>query len=86
MSSARRHSATRALALLLPLLAVAACQTDKKPITGFDMQPPGSIVQVTDGNTESGGLVIWPVFAMDTQADVPVPAERPGSGLELRPG
>jgi len=67
LSPAHRHISSRALAALLPLLAVAACQTDKKPITGFDMQPPGSIVQVTDGNTESGGLVIWPVFAMDTQ-------------------
>jgi len=55
------------LSLLMPLLAAAACQTDKKPLTGFDMQPPGSIVAVNNGNIPSGGVVIWPVFALDTQ-------------------
>jgi hypothetical protein len=55
------------IALLLPLLAVAACATDKKPLTGFDMQPPGSIVLINDTRIPSGGVVVMPVFALDTQ-------------------
>ncbi|HLK89858.1 MAG TPA: hypothetical protein VKZ18_08190 [Polyangia bacterium] len=44
--------------LLLPLLAVAACQTQRKPLTGFATQPPGILLDNTRGTT----LVIWPLF------------------------
>jgi len=47
------------IALLPPLLALAACQTEKKPLTGFDTQQPGSILLDSDG-----ALSIWPVFAL----------------------
>jgi hypothetical protein len=46
--------------LLLPLLAIAACQTQRKPLTGFDTPPPGILL---DNNTGSGSAVLfWPVF------------------------
>jgi len=48
--------------LLLPLLAVAACATEKKPITGFDMQPSGSFL--LDPINKGGALQVWPLFAM----------------------
>jgi hypothetical protein len=52
---------TRArLSLLLPLLAIVAlaigaCQTERKPLTGFDKQPPGILL---DGTSR---LLIWPL-------------------------
>jgi hypothetical protein len=55
--------------LLLPLLAlaalaVAACATERKPLRGFDKQPPGSIL--LDG--DPGGMVmVWPVFDLPTE-------------------
>jgi hypothetical protein len=49
---------TRARAtLLLPLLAIAACETQRKPLTGFDKPPPGGIV-LDGGNT----VLLWPLF------------------------
>ena len=42
---------TRArLSLLLPLLAIAGCATERKPLTGFDKQPPGILL---DGRAEA---------------------------------
>src|SRR5262249_6951257 len=58
---------TRIAPLLLPLLVVAACQTDKKPLIGFDKQPDGSILQINNLNAPNGMFLTWPVFAMDRQ-------------------
>jgi len=45
--------------LLLVLLAIAACQTEKKPLIGFDEPPSGSIVLGFNGmNT----VLVWPIF------------------------
>jgi hypothetical protein len=45
--------------LLLPLLAMAACETQRKPLTGFDKPPPGAIVlDASDG----GAVLLWPIF------------------------
>jgi len=49
------------IALLLPLLTLAAaCQAEKKPLTGFDKQPPGTLL--LDSRSGSGALVVWPLF------------------------
>ena len=49
--------------LLLPLLAVvapaiAACATEKKPLTGFDKPPPGIVLDSDPG----GFVMLWPIF------------------------
>src|SRR3954463_16019936 len=50
---------TRArLSLLLPLLAIAACQTQRKPLVGFDTPPAGILLDRNAGNI----LNIWPIF------------------------
>jgi hypothetical protein len=41
---------------LLPLLAIAACATERKPLTGYDKQPPGILL---DGTSR---VVLWPIF------------------------
>jgi hypothetical protein len=46
--------------LLLPLLALAACQTEKKPIIGLDEVPPGGILLGPWG--EGNSVHIWPIF------------------------
>jgi hypothetical protein len=53
--------------LLLPLLAIAACQTDKMPLTGFFTPPPGTIVVDQSGGLVSGdsAINILPVFALE---------------------
>ncbi len=43
--------------LLLPLLAIAACETQKKPLTGYDSPPPGILL----GDT-GAALLLWPIF------------------------
>ena len=50
---------TLRLLLLLPLLAIAACDTQKKPLTGYDSPPPGILLN-NDG--EGGALLLWPIF------------------------
>jgi hypothetical protein len=55
---------TRArLSLLLPLLAlmtpaIAACRTERKPLTGFDKPPPGIVLDSDPG----GFVMLWPIF------------------------
>jgi hypothetical protein len=44
--------------LLLPLLAIAACETQRKPLRGFDRPPPGILVGQPGGNT----VLMWPLF------------------------
>jgi hypothetical protein len=57
---------TRArLPLLLPLLAVAACQTQRRPLDGFDTQPPGSML-LDFSNPASNILEVWPIFDLPT--------------------
>ena len=46
------------LLLLLPLLTIAACQTQRKPLTGFATQPPGLLLASGTGPN----LLIWPIF------------------------
>jgi hypothetical protein len=58
---------TRARASLLLLLAVAtvatvACETQKKPIRGFDKQPPGSILLDNLANGGTGAMSLWALF------------------------
>jgi len=56
---------TRALPLLLSatvFLAAAACETQKKPIRGFDKQPPGSIVLDNQAPGATGSVMVWPMF------------------------
>ena len=48
--------------LLLPLLAIAACKTERKPLIGFDEPPPGSIV--LGGWNEGNSVRVWPIFAL----------------------
>jgi len=43
--------------LLLPLLAIAACETEKKPLTGYDKPPPGILL----GDT-GAALQLWPIL------------------------
>ena len=43
--------------LLLPLLAIAACETEKKPLTGYDHPPPGILL----GDT-GAALQLWPIL------------------------
>ena len=47
--------------LLLPLLAVAACQTQRKPLTGFTAQPPGTLL-LNNGNLGTGTVELWTIF------------------------
>jgi hypothetical protein len=59
---------TRARAfLLLPLLAIAACQTQRKPLTGYDMPPPGILLGM---NGEGSTVLVWPIF------DVPIGSQQ----------
>ena len=58
-------------------LAIAACATERKPITGFDKPPPGTIVLDTD---PGGTVMMWPIFAVTDGADIP----RPGSTARTR--
>ena len=49
--------------LLLPLLAIvalsiAACETQRKPIMGFDKPPPGILLDGDAGNV----VTVWPIF------------------------
>jgi hypothetical protein len=47
------------LLLLMAVVPLAACATKKKPLTGYDEPPPGSIAL----NSDPGGVVvIWPIF------------------------
>ena len=48
--------------LLLPLLAIAACKTERKPLIGFDEPPPGSFIL---GPWNEGNAVrVWPIFEL----------------------
>lgn len=59
--------------LLLPLLAITACQTQRKPLTGFTSQPPGTIL--LDNTTATGSmLVVWPIFDLP-QTEFPTPSQ-----------
>jgi hypothetical protein len=48
------------LTAILPL-AVAACDTVKKPIRGYDRQPPGTLLL---DDPAGGTVMIWPLFAL----------------------
>lgn len=55
--------------LLLPLLAVvalavAACATERKPLTGYDTPPPGIVLDSVLGNP----LMIWPIFDLPQES------------------
>ncbi len=53
--------------LLLPLLAIAACQTQRKPLTGYDTPPPGILLS----NTGAGStLVFWPIFDLPPEQQI----------------
>jgi len=56
--------------LLLPLLAIAACQTETKPLTGFDKQPPGILLDGDHGSV----VFLMPIFALP---DTPTRIFRP---------
>ena len=43
--------------LLLPLLAIAACETERKPLTGYDKPPPGILL-----GDDGAALLLWPIF------------------------
>ena len=50
--------------LLLPLLAIAACQTQRKPLNGYDTPPPGILLS----NSGAGSTVVfWPIFDLPPQ-------------------
>ena len=64
MTRARPYLLLPLLAITVLALAVAACETQRKPIRGFDEPPPGSFV--LDG--DPGGMVtIWPIFDLPTE-------------------
>jgi hypothetical protein len=57
--------------LLLPLLAIvalaiAACQTQRKPIMGYDKPPPGILL---DGN-EVNVVLLWPIFDLPLEPEM----------------
>ena len=52
--------------LLLPLLAIAACQTQRKPLTGYDSPPPGILLNQNQGPS----LVIWTIFDLPPQEQI----------------
>jgi hypothetical protein len=56
----------RARASLPLLLAIAsagaACETQKKPIRGFDKQPPGSILLDNLASSGTGSIILLPIF------------------------
>jgi hypothetical protein len=56
-----------AFVALFVALAVAACQTERKPLRGFDKPPAGSIV--LDGDP-GGTVMIWPLFALPAEAQI----------------
>ncbi len=51
--------------LLLPLLAIAACETQKKPLTGYDSPPPGILLGAT-----GAALLLWPIFDLPPELQV----------------
>jgi hypothetical protein len=58
-----RASLPAPLLALLPILAlvIGACDTQRKPLTGFEKQPPGTILL----SWETGSrLMVWPIFAL----------------------
>ena len=52
----RSHHDPRPSLPVLPLLALAGCATERKPLTGYDKQPPGILL---DGTSR---VMIWPIF------------------------
>jgi hypothetical protein len=56
---------SRPLLLGISALALAACATEKKPLTGFDEPPPGSII-IDSRNPGGGALLMWPMFDLPT--------------------
>jgi hypothetical protein len=53
--------------LLLPLLAIAACETQKKPLTGYDSPPPGILL---NNDANGGALLLWPIFDLPPDQQV----------------
>ena len=51
--------------LLLPLLAITACQTQRKPLTGYATPPPGILLSTT-GST----LLMWPIFDLPSEQEI----------------
>ena len=52
--------------LLLPLLAIAACQTQRKPLTGYASPPPGILLNQNEGPS----LAIWPIFDLPPEEQI----------------
>jgi hypothetical protein len=52
--------------LLLPLLAIAACQTQRKPLTGYATPPPGILLNQNEGPS----LAIWPIFDLPPEEQI----------------
>jgi hypothetical protein len=52
--------------LLLPLLAIAACQTQRKPLTGYTSPPPGILLHQNEGPS----LAIWPIFDLPPEEQI----------------
>jgi hypothetical protein len=48
--------------LLLPLLALAACATERKPLMGYDKPPPGILVE------GPSRLMVWALFDLPPEA------------------
>ena len=51
--------------LLLPLLAFTACETQKKPLTGYDSPPPGILLGAT-----GAALLLWPIFDLPPEQQI----------------
>src|SRR4051812_15848441 len=47
--------------LLLPLLALAACATERKPLMGYDKPPPGILVE------GPSRVMVWALFELPPQ-------------------
>jgi hypothetical protein len=54
------------LLLLLPLLAIAACQTERRPLTGYYTPPPGILLNQNEGLS----LLIWPIFDLPPEEQI----------------
>jgi hypothetical protein len=61
-----RASLPLLLTAIVPLV-VAACETQRKPLTGFDKQPPGSILLLDSQAPGGGAVLLWPMFDLPTE-------------------
>jgi hypothetical protein len=63
-----RARASFVLLLAIATAATAACETQKKPIRGFDKQPPGSILLDNLASGGTGTMELWTIFDLPLES------------------